>query len=319
MNPALSIAIPTHNRFDILRDNLLELLPELIETGVTVHIADGGTDGLTEAGIGALQRAYPGIFYHRGPSGLPYDRNCLAALGLPSTAYVWYLADALRILPGGVKRVLAALEATPCDFAVVDLVARGPIDLPAGLHRDPVLVLERLAWHLTLAGSTIYARQHLVDLEARYGKYLGSSFSHLGIVLEALPGCQRGLLWLDESWLAGHPRKVSSWIARTVEVFARDWAEFVLSLPDCYPQEAKLRAIREHSLRTGLLEWKSLGRLRRKGFLDHALVLHHERHLRLASGVPFPAIELISRTPRWLAAPLAKLGRLAERMSLPGR
>lgn len=310
LNPLLSIAIPTHNRFDILRENLLELLPELIETGVTVHVADSGTDGRTETGIVELQRAYAGISYRRSPPGLAYDGNCLAALGMPSTAYVWYLGDSLRILPGGVKRILAALEATPCDFAVVNLVKRGPTGLPAGLRRDAPLLLERLAWHMTLAGATIFAREHLADLEARYGKYLGSNFMHLAIIMESLPRGRRGLLWLDETWLAGNPRRRSSWGDRTLEIFGRDWAEFILSLPGSYPLESKLRCIREHSLRTGILEWKSLGRMRRKGYMDLQKVRLHERSLRMASGVPYPAIEFLSRVPRWLATPLARLSQL---------
>jgi hypothetical protein len=315
VNRTLSLAIPTHNRFSILRENLLELLPELTETGVTVHIADSGTDEVTRDGMGELQRAYPGISYQRSPPGLAYDQNCLAALGMPSTDYVWYLADSLRILPGGIKRMLAALEQTPCDFAAVNLVRRGPIDVPAGLHRDAPAMLEGLAWHLTLAGATVYAREHLLDLQARYGKYVGCNFSHLAIILERLPGCEKGLLWLDETWLAGNPRRRSTWMARTLEVFARDWAEFILSLPEAYPEQSKLRAIREHSRRTGLLEWRGLGRLRRKGYLDHAQVLRYERYLRLASGVPFPAIERLSRTPRWLAAAMARLGMAGARLA----
>lgn len=309
MNQLLAIAIPTHNRFEILRENLLELLPELMETGVTVHVSDSSTDDRTEAGIAELQRAWAGISYRRAPAGLAYDDNCLQALGMPTADYVWYLADSLRILPGGIRRVLAALAAQPCDFAAVNLVKRGPARLPAGLHRDASLVLERLAWHLTLAGATIYAREHLGDLQGRYGRYLGSNFSHLGIILGRLPGCGRGLHWLDEVWLAGNPRRRSTWAARTIEIFARDWSSFVLSLPEAYSRESKLAAIREHSLRTGILEWKSLGRLRRKGFMDLALVRRHERALKLASGVPYRAIEWLARSPRWLATPLALLGR----------
>jgi len=309
MNELLSLAIPTHNRFEILRENLLELAPELIETGVGVHLSDSGTDGITEARLGELQRIVPGLHYRRRP-GLLYDANCLSALGMPATEYVWYLGDSLRILPGGVRRMLAALRETPCDFAVVTLAKRGPVDLAPGLHRDHLQVLERLAWHMTLAGSTVYARAHLVDAEARYARFLGCNFSHLGIVLDRLPGCQRGLLWLGETWLAGNQRRRSAWVARSVEIFARDWAAFVLSLPDDYPLASKHVAIRAHSLHTGILEWRSLGRLRRKGFLDPALVRLHERSLRLASGVPYPAIERLAGAPRWLAGPLSRLGRL---------
>lgn len=311
MRPLLAIAIPTNNRFAILRENLLEMLPELVETGVTVHVSDGSTDDLTRDGIVEIQRTHPGVFYHRSVRGLAYDGNCQSALGLPSADYVWYLADGYRILPGGLKRVLAVLMETPCDFLVVNSSQRGAIDLPAGLYRDATVVLERLAWHMTLAGSTIFAREHLTDIGGRYQHFLGTNFSHLGIALENLPRCRFGLRWLDEKWLTFSHRKRSYWAARTIEVFARDWSEFVLALADSYPIESKMLAIREHSIRTGILELRSLARLRRLGQLDHAEVLRYERHLRMASGVPFLFIELLARAPRWMARPLAKLGRFA--------
>jgi hypothetical protein len=75
VNRTLSLAIPTHNRFSILRENLLELLPELEETGVTVHIADSGTDEVTRDGIGELQRAYPRSSYRRSAPALAAFAN----------------------------------------------------------------------------------------------------------------------------------------------------------------------------------------------------------------------------------------------------
>lgn len=309
MNPLLSLAIPTHNRFPILRDQLRAMLPELIETGVEVHVSDSGTDGATEAGIAELQREYAGIHYRRAP-GLLYDANCLSALAMPSSAWVWYLADSLRILPGGLRRVLRALEATPCDLAVVTEVNRATVDLPPGLHRDPTTVFERLAWHLTLAGVTIYSREQLVGLETRYARYQGSNFMHLGIILENLPRYERGVLWIDEPWVETHPEKRSGWGRHVIDIWARDWVRFIRSLPDSYTAQSKRFAIREHSLRTGVLEWVELGRHRRRGGLDVAQVRRDAEELRLASGVPVAAIELLARAPRLLAMPIVQTGRL---------
>jgi len=314
MNEQLSIAIPTRNRWEILRDNLGEMLPELIETGVTVHVSDNGTDERTREGIAELQRAHPGLFHYRRVRDLIYDGNCQSALGMPRTEYVWYMGDGIRVLRGGLKRLLAALQATPCDFAVVNDVGRGAVDLPSGLHRDPVLLLEKLSWHMTLAGATIYAREHLLDLEARYAGHHGGGFMHLAVILETLPRCSRGLLWMNERWTITHPGKKSGWANNAIEVFARDWTEFVLALPDTYPPAAKRIAIREHSLRSGVLEWKGLGTLRRRRGLSLPEVRRHWRYLEMASGVPVPAIALLAVSPRWLVKTLALAGHHAARL-----
>jgi glycosyltransferase involved in cell wall biosynthesis len=312
MDELLSIVILTRKRAEILDEHLRAMLPELAETGVEVVVCDGAGDDPTARVVEALRAQLPALRYHRSGTGLSFDENCLASLSLTSTPYVWQLADGFRVLPGGVKRVLEALRETPCDFAAVSATSRRAIDLPTGLYRDPVVVLERLAWHLTLAGTLIYSRAHLASPAARYAKYLGTEFSLVGIVLDNLPTCARGFLWLNEQWLSGNRAKRSFWKARNIEVFARNWAQFLLGLPgDAYPEASKRRAIREHSLRTGLFEWRWLGKLRRHGVLDRRQVDLHGEYLRLASGVPFPAIRLLASAPRWLAPPLAHLAWLA--------
>lgn len=309
MNDLLSIVILTRRRADLLEEHLRAMLPELAETGVEVVVCDGAGDDPTARVVEALRAELPALRYHRSGQDLSFDENCLASLSLTSTPYVWQLSDGFRVLPGGVKRVLAALRETPCDFAAVSASNRRFIDLPTGLHRDPVLVLERLAWHLTLAGTLIYSRAHLASPEVRYARYVGTEFSLVGIVLDNLPTCRHGFLWLNEPWLVGNRSKRSFWKTRTVEVFARNWAQFLLGLPgDAYPEASKRRAIREHSLRTGLFEWRWLGKLRRHGVLDRRQVELHGEYLRLASGVPFPAIRLLAGAPRWLAPSIAHLG-----------
>jgi glycosyltransferase involved in cell wall biosynthesis len=313
MNELLSIVILTRRRAEILEEHLRAMMPELAETGVEVVVCDGAGDDPTARVVEALSAELPALRYHRSGTDLSFDENCLASLTLTTTPYVWQLSDGFRVLPGGVRRVVEALRETPCDFAAVSASNRREIDLPTGLHRDPVLVLERLAWHLTLAGTLIYAREHLGSPQARYAKYLGTEFSLVGIVLDNLPSCQHGLLWLNEPWLVGNKAKRSFWKARTIEVFARQWAQFLLSLPSAaYPEASKRRAIREHSLRTGLFEWRWLGKLRRHGVLDRRQLELHGEYLRMASGVPYAGIRLLASAPRWLAPLLAHLGWIAS-------
>jgi abequosyltransferase len=313
MNPKLAIAIPTHNRLEILREQLRLMLPELREAGVEVFVSDSGTDDATEVGIRELQAEWAGIHYRRSPPGLEYDWNCAAALSMPATEYVWYLGDALRILPGGIRRVLAALEETPCDLLVVNDVSRPPIGVPSGLLRDPARILEGLAWHMTLAGTLVFSREQLADLERRYARYFGGAFLHLAIVLENVPSYRRGLLWLDERWVAAHRSKRSGWVKVVIEIWAGRWCALFDALPAAYPEESKRIAVRSHSLRTGVLEWIELGRRRRERAFDLRRVRAHREQLARASGVPPWVAELLAAAPRFLAMPIVRVGRLVAR------
>lgn len=296
--PRLAIAIPTFNRARILQENLESMLPELRENQIPVYISDDSSDGETGEMVVTFSRLHPATHYARNWPSLGHDRNCLHTLALPEADYVWYLGDAMRILPGGLRRVLSIIESEEPDFLAVAAVDRKEVGLSTGIYNDPQLVMESLAWHLTMTGSTIYSRRFLENVHSRYSHFIGTNFIQLGVLLQNLPASPRGLFWINERWISGHPAKGESYWEKTpFKVFMKDWADFILGLPESYALDVKRRTVRSHSRETGLLEWKSLKRFHVYGLLGLDDYLVYRPYWKAVTGVSSLRVAALTLIP----------------------
>jgi glycosyltransferase involved in cell wall biosynthesis len=301
VNTRLALAIPAYSRAVVLRSNLEAMLPELRETETQVFVCDDSKDDLTRATIAQFTERHPHTHYVHNQPGLGHDLNCLRTLALPNTDYVWYLSDATRIHPGGLKRVLSAIANDSPDFLAVTSEKRRQIELPTGKYAEPLQVIESLAWHLTMTGATIYNRRFLHDMHAQYKHFVGTNFIQLGVVLQNLPFSTGGLCWINENWVEAHRDKGESyWEKTTLKVFMKDWADFIALLPDTYSMAMKHRIIRSHSRMTGVLEWRALTRLHAQGLLGPEEFRLYRRYWKVVTGVP---AFLVRALTLWPSAP----------------
>lgn len=291
MNSKLAISIPSYNRAEILRDNLKVMLPEIKSTGISVYISDDSTDDRVKDICNELTKEYSNIFFSHNSPGLGHDRNCLNSLTMPTADYIWYLGDGGQIKPGGIKRVLEIIDAWKPDFIFVGAEHRKHIELPSGHYFNPQLLLEKLAWHLTLTGVTIYRRDCLGDIYQSYSKFYDTNFIQLGIILENAVHIRDGYFFENKDWHATHPKKFGSyWEKRIFEVFMKDWTDFVLSLNEAYTLSSKKIAIRAHSKKTGILRYYKLWRYRRNGIFSFSMLISYRPYWKLATGIPWPAL-----------------------------
>lgn len=290
MKPSLSLAIPAWNRPVFLRQNLEYMLADIQETGTQVYISDdsAGEENLEKMRqvVEEFRPKIRNLHYVCNRQSLGHDRNCLSTLSLPDTDYVWFIGDGMRIHPGGLQRVIGLLESETPDFLSVNSTSRPPISIPSGLKRDAVWVLENLAWHLTMSGTTVYARVHLQDLDTTCSHFIGTNFPQLGILLQALPTVENGLYWLNESLIGVHPNKtVSYWENMPFKPFVADWVDLIMGLSSTYPVPSKHLAIRSHSLHTNLLERERLRTLRLQQKLGLRDVIRYRRLWKMTTGV----------------------------------
>ena len=64
-NKRLSIAIPSFNRADILKSNILMMLPEIKKFSIQIFISDDSNNDETQNMINEIQVEYESIFYSR--------------------------------------------------------------------------------------------------------------------------------------------------------------------------------------------------------------------------------------------------------------
>ena len=130
MNSKLSIAIPTYNRPEILKENLLIMLPYLIEFQIPVYISDDSTNDFTNQMILELKSKYNKIYYQKNKPSFGHDKNCISTLSLPKEDYVWYLGDSKYINKEGIKTIVDLIEKNKFSAIVVSDKSRD-ISLPS--------------------------------------------------------------------------------------------------------------------------------------------------------------------------------------------
>src|SRR5690242_16353532 len=110
MKSKIAIAIPTYNRAEILKYNLLQIIDELIFYKIPVYISDDSNNDNTKIVIEELQIKYNLIFYYKNEISLGHDKNCLQTIFLPNEKYVWYLGDSMIIKNGAFKKILDIID-----------------------------------------------------------------------------------------------------------------------------------------------------------------------------------------------------------------
>lgn len=305
-NHLLSIAIPTYNRSDILRENLQAILPQLLKHRISVYVSDDGSDEHTLLLIEELRIEYPLLVYRKNNPRLGHDANFFATLAMPDTEYVWYLGDSLYFAPGTLAKILDALADTRPDFCFLNAYApNGVTRIIDGNAVHPFL-LDR-TWYLTLSGATIYGRasRELYISENRRNNW--KNFPQLGLILETCAQGPRRLLWIDTPVLKYNRKKSSYWLKSAFSVFVKDWSALIRSFPSLYNSEEQDRVIRSHGLNTRLFGLVNLVYLRAVGALTMEELDLHARDFTIASPISPLWARLVARLPIRLAATMWSL------------
>jgi len=303
-NSLLSIAIPTYNRCEILKQNLVAILPQLIKHHVTLYISDDSSDECTRIMAGELRTEHPLIVYRKNEPRLGHDANFFATLAMPDTDYVWYLGDSGYFAPGTLDEVLAALAKFHPNFCFLNTsLSGGGTRLIEGDALHPFL-LDR-TWYLTLSGATIYGRasresQALQVSEARLAGW--KNFPQLGVLLEACAQSPQRLLWLDSPMLKANQRKSSYWLKSAFNVFVKDWSNLIRSFPVLFSEMEQDRILRSHSVNTQLFGPTSLLQLRAIGALTVEELERHHRDFAVVSPISPMWARLLARLPQRLIA-----------------
>lgn len=115
--PTISICIPTYNRAAML----IELLDSIVAQNmdrVEVVVSDDASTDHTARVLARYGSRLPLFRYMRQPCNLGVDRNVAAVAAAATGDYIWLVGDDDRIEPGGIRRVVEALERWPDTVAL---------------------------------------------------------------------------------------------------------------------------------------------------------------------------------------------------------
>ena len=296
-NKNLSIAIPTFNRPEILKDNILLMLPEIKEFSIPIYVADDSSDNDTEIMISELEKHYEYLFYSRNIPGLGHDRNFFYTLKIPKSEYIWLLGDSLALEKGAIENTLKIIDRIQPDIIGVNARNRD-LDINSAYYNDHNRVLNELGWHLTLTGATVYSRRAVSTVDKIN---LGEcrNFPHIGLILNHLSvACS--FYWINDKWVYVVRERTSYWISNMFEIFIDDWSNVIRNLPACYEGAIKEKVIVEHSRKAKIFGSKSLLKARSLNVYNVHLFRKYQAVLAAHSELRSFTLLIIAFIPRIL-------------------
>jgi glycosyltransferase involved in cell wall biosynthesis len=264
MNRKLSIAIPTYNRETILCQTIDFILEEVIANELLIYIVDDSNNNITCEIIKKKYANIPNIIYSKNVVNLGHDKNFFKTISIIQEQFVWYLGDSMFIKKGIITKILNIINSSDYDFIVLNEDSRR-FSLKDNLFIDYASVLNKIGWHLTMSGVTIYNSKTLKKFHnSKVDLY--KNFPQLALIVDYIYCNNFKLLWINEKCLFGNKGKISYWNKNVFDVFINDLETTLLNIK--LPAEIINKIIKDHSFYTQIFGINKLIKYRSEGFYD---------------------------------------------------
>lgn len=298
MQTKLSIAIPTYNRTEILKFNLLQIIDELIQFDIPIYVSDDSTDEETGKMIDELKQQHNLFYYYKNDIRLGHDLNCLKTISLPNAQYVWYLGDSMIIKKGAINKVLEFIKDQDFDFIGCNAEGRD-LDLKTKVFTDATELFENLCWHLTMTGTTIYNKDKLLEF-SNFDVTKFKNFPQTALIYENFAVKKATFLWINDSLIYANSNKNSYWINNVFDVFFNDFKRFVFNLNKVYSSKSKNIVISAHSNNSGIFNYRSFLKYRMEGVFNYNVFCTYNEDINKYTHTNRYVLFFISQFPRTL-------------------
>jgi glycosyltransferase involved in cell wall biosynthesis len=234
-SPTLSVCIATYNRAAFIAETLDSIL-EQITPEVELIVVDGASPDNTPEVIGRVALGHPALRYYRQDENSGVDRDYDKAMGYAAGEYCWLMTDDDVLVPGALRRVLAALEGGP-DLVVVNSEVRNR-DLSIALESPRLDLSEDLefeasrreeffvktATYLAFIGGVVIRRDLWLARDRE--SYYGTLFIHVGVIFQSPP--------IGKSRVLAAPLILvrngnAMWTPRAFEIWTFKWPDLLWS------------------------------------------------------------------------------------------
>ncbi|MGI1939172.1 glycosyltransferase family 2 protein [Shewanella oncorhynchi] len=299
MNENISICITTYQRGEILDDVLDNIVRVASNHDVAIYVSDNASSDCTEEVLKKYKKIYPYFFYNINSENIGFDRSFEVVMNMAKSKYIWTMADYSFIKEDSIERLLGIIKSNND----LDLIALNNSDrvvnIKSQLYTDRNLILSEIGWHITLLDSLVWNKKIVEN--GSFNRFYGTLFGYLGVALEYVGNVESRVYWDSCSYINGtHPEKSSLWFKNAIEVWAKNFTELVLSLPQFYSLESKLTLIRAHGERSKLFSLRSLISLRGQGAYSFFHYRCYKLYLGYALNFNSLTLLIIAITPKRL-------------------
>jgi glycosyltransferase involved in cell wall biosynthesis len=292
---SLSIVIPTFNRAKFL-DFLLEKHISIFrQHSIQVFIFNNASSDETEKVIEKWKKIYNLITSETNHDNVFIaDKSIENALKLSNTKYRWLLGDTYYLSPELVQHVSEMISKNnEIDLYVLNL--NGIIkDISSSLFYEENEMLANFGTVMACVGCQIY-NEKIINAN-NFKRYSGTNYVQLGIILEYISNNNFCSSWVQElsvTSLKNPKLEKRNWShgKEVLEIAAKNWTEFIFSLPDCYSTKSKLMAIKNFGRQTNIFTIKGLVLMRARGNLTYANYRKFSKEINLI--VKYPSVVII--------------------------
>jgi len=236
--PKLSVCIATYRRAGFVAETLDSILPQLTPE-VELIVVDGDSPDNTQEVVTRVAVRCPALRYYRESENSGVDGDYDKAVGYSEGDYCWLMTDDDVLLPGALRRVLAALEGRP-DLVVVNAEVRNK-DLTVELESPRLHVAFDVAFdsaqreeffilaanYLAFIGGVVIRREAWLARDRK--SYYGSLFVHVGVIFQS-PAIGNAKVLAQP--LIAIRNGNAMWTSRGFEIWSFKWPGLVWSFDE---------------------------------------------------------------------------------------
>jgi abequosyltransferase len=298
-NPLISITIPTYNRAEFLDRCLAAHIPVARAHNIQIFISDNASTDGTESVVKKRMTEYPLIRYSRNEANLGMDKNFEQALRIADTKYIWLLGDTYHIPSEGINHLLEVISQSDRDYDAFVFNVRNRVpDVPGQDYVDRNKLLSDLGWHMTCIASLVYNAKMVKN--ADFERYRNTDLVQTGVIFDYIGNRDFLIHWKEnisvQSLMLEGEKKIG-WQKRAFQIWVENWPNVIFSLPPSYRLNVKLKCIKDHGMKSGLFNLRTLFFLRSCGALNKKIYEQYSAYFPISIPCSKLLILLISLFP----------------------
>lgn len=248
MQKLLTIAIPTYNRENYLKQNLTRIF-EQNDTQVEVLVCDNASPDNTQQLCEKYSDQYQNFTYLRNSKNLGYDLNVYHCLEQSNTKYVWFLSDDDFIDAKLIANVITVLNTKSPNGVLVNATVNssdgsqilienlGNCESDLEIIADDAALIKYSKWS-SLISSIIIKRESIDRKLIR--TYDGTCFIQLAIFW--LTVANKEIIILGSQRIQKNDSKYADFNLNSSNIWLKSWVSVILSFDNLYTREACRKA-----------------------------------------------------------------------------
>lgn len=273
----LTLVILTYNRPRQIAKLIYEIISYSKKYKFNIIILDDSKNSKSEKYFEKIKKISTINFtYIKNKKNIGHDKNYIKGIKLSKTYYTWIIGDSTRVDINFFDKLHKILNYKN------DLIVLGAKNREYFLKkkielRNKHLMLENLAWYLSLLGSTILSKKVTKDYKKiNFNKF--KNFPHLGLIFSKIYLRDIRIKIFKKPVISSFNKK-SYWLKDIFNVFLIDLSNSINNLP-YYKNESKIAAVRNHSNYSRIFNFINLLILKSENYYNLKVFLRYRKDFK---------------------------------------